>query len=110
MTQTYVLRAASEDVLADALAALRWTDMAGVDRWQVGSPLCDVVPVGPVQLEPAVIDPATLEVLTPAATDDRWYLVLRGPRLGADPDEWAAVLSATDPYIVTDSALAWRFQ
>lgn len=102
--QTLRLRADTEAALIDALPMLRTTDADGVPCWLTAGPVCDVDPIGPLALTPPVTDPESGEVVTPAVVDERWHANVRGPRIGADPAEWEAVVAAAEPFTLSDVA------
>ncbi|WP_376957746.1 hypothetical protein ABNQ39_11495 [Azospirillum sp. A26] len=99
MPKTLRLRADTEAALIDALPMLRQGD-----GWLTAGPLCDFDPIGPLALTAPVLDPDTGEVTEPADIDERWHANIRGPRVGADPDAWAAIVVAAEPFTLTDIA------
>ena len=101
MPQTLRLRADTEAALIDALPMLRGEDAAGSPCWLTAGPVCDLDVIGPLALTAPVVDPNTGEVAEPAVVDERFHANLRGPRLGADPDAWAAIVSAAEPFALS---------
>lgn len=85
---------------------LRTVDADGAPCWLTAGPVCDLATIGPLALTPAVVDPETGEVLTPAVIDERYHLNVYPARLrlGAGPDAWAAIVAAADPFILSDIA------
>ncbi|WP_372395178.1 hypothetical protein ABMY26_06845 (plasmid) [Azospirillum sp. HJ39] len=106
MPQTLRLRADVEGALVEALPMLRGIDADGALCWLIAASVCDVDPIGPLALTAPVVDPETGEVVTPAVVDERYHLnIYPAPlRLGADPDAWAAIVAAADPFTVPDIA------
>ncbi|MCW2248302.1 hypothetical protein M2352_003936 [Azospirillum fermentarium] len=88
---------------------LRATDDAGNPCWLTAGPVCDVDPIGPLTLTAPEVDPETGEVLTPAIVGERFHANIRGPRAGADPAAWAAVVQAAAPYTLTVANPRQRF-
>ncbi|PWC69092.1 hypothetical protein TSH7_01205 [Azospirillum sp. TSH7] len=102
--KTLRLRADTEAALIDALPMLRTVDADGAPCWLTAGPVCDVDPIGPLTLTAPVVDPETGEVMEPAVVDERWHANLRGPRIGAAPAEWEAIVSAAEPFTLSDIA------
>ncbi|KAA0572264.1 hypothetical protein FZ983_32350 [Azospirillum sp. B21] len=96
------LRADDEAALIEALPMLRGADEAGAPCWLTAGPVCDLDPIGPLALTAPVTDPETGEVTEPAVVDERWHANLRGPRIGADPVEWEAIVAAAEPYTLSE--------
>ena len=103
MPQTLRLRADTEAALIDALPMLRGTD-DGTPCWLTAGPVCDLDVIGPLALTAPVVDPESGEVVTPAVVDERFHANVRGPRLGSDPDAWAAIVVAAAPFTLSDIA------
>lgn len=99
---TLRLRADTEAALIDAMPMLRTVDADGATCWLTAGPVCDLDPIGPLALTAPVVDPDTGEVVTPAVVDERFHANVRGPRRGADPAEWAAIVEAAAPYTLTE--------
>ena len=104
MPQTTRLRADDEAALIEALPMLRGADEDGAPCWLTAGPVCDVDVIGPLALTAPVVDPDSGEVTEPAVVDERFHANVRGPRLGADPAEWAAIVAASEPYALADIA------
>lgn len=102
MSKTLRVRADDEAALVDALPMLRAPDADGNPYWMTAGPTCDFVLIGPLELVPPVVDPETGEEVTPAVIDQRCHANLRGPRVGADTDAWAAIVEAAEPYTLTE--------
>ena len=102
--KTLRLRADTEAALVEALPMLRTVDADGTPCWLTAGPACDLDPIGPLALTAPVVDPETGEVVEPAVVDERYHANLRGPRRGSDPAEWAAIVSAVEPYTLSDIA------
>lgn len=102
MPQTLRLRADDEAALIDALPMLRTVDADGAPCWLAAGPACDVDPIGPLALTAPVVDPDSGEVTEPAVVDERFHANVRGPRIGADPDAWIAIVEAAAPYTLTE--------
>ncbi|KAA0576669.1 hypothetical protein [Azospirillum sp. Sh1] len=104
MPQTLRLRADTEAALIDALPMLRGVDADDAPCWLTAGPVCDLDVIGALALTAPVVDPDTGEVVTPAVVDERFHVNMRGPRIGADPAAWAAIVSAAEPYTLSDIA------
>ncbi|MFP5516925.1 MAG: hypothetical protein ACLGJC_28060 [Alphaproteobacteria bacterium] len=102
MPKTLRLRANTEAALIAALPMLRGEDADGAPFWLIAGPVCDVDVIGPLALTAPVTDPDSGEVATPAVVDERFHANIRGPRIGADPDAWAAIVSAAEPFTLTE--------
>ncbi len=102
--KTLRLRADTEAALIDALPMLRGEDVDGAPCWLTAGPVCDVDPIGALALTAPATDPDSGEVVTPAVVDDRFHANVRGPRIGADPAEWEAIVSAAEPFTLSDIA------
>ncbi|MBF5096026.1 hypothetical protein F1643_18215 [Azospirillum sp. INR13] len=106
--QTLRLRAGDERALISALPMLRVTDPDDGERWLTICHACYVDPIGPLVLTPSLIDPASGQEVAPAVVDARWHLNIIGPRAGADPEAWAAIVVAAAPYTLAEIAAPRR--
>jgi len=100
--KTIPLRASDEAALVAALPMLRGVDAEGSAYWIEAGPLCDCVVFGALELVPPVVDPDSGDEIEAGVLDERCHANLRGPRAGADPDAWVAVLDAAAPFILTE--------
>jgi hypothetical protein len=106
VAEELLLRAQDETTLAMALPMLRTDDGAA---WLPSPAACGIDVIGPLVVEPAVIDPYDMSVVAEAVLDARFHVNLIR-RAGADPDAWAAIVSAAAPYAITVSQRRRRFQ
>jgi hypothetical protein len=77
--------------------------------WVAAPTACGIDVIGPLVLDPAVIDPDDMSMETEAIVDQRFHVNLIR-RAGADPDAWAAIVSAAGSFLVTVSHRRRRFQ
>lgn len=102
MPQTLRLRADTEAALISALPMLRAVDAAGAPCWLTAGPVCDLDVIGPLALTAPALDPDSGEVVTPAVVDERFHINVGSAEHRFDPAEWAAIVSAAEPYTLSE--------